>query len=59
MKFPVTLDDGKPGLIGLIVEAVASPEDLKKTRSEYRNAQEKNNLLIAQLQSEADGHAKH
>ena len=58
-KFPVTLDDGKPGLIGLIVEAVASPEDLKKTRSEYRNAQEKNNLLIAQLQSEADGHAKH
>ena len=58
-KFPVTLGNGKQGLIGLIIEAVVSPEDLKKTRSEFKNAQEKNNLLIAQLQSEADGHAKH
>jgi len=58
-KFPITLEDGKPGLIGLIIEAVASPEELRKTRSDYKTAQEKNNLLISQLQREADGHAKH
>ncbi len=58
-KFPITLEDGKPGLIGLIIEAVASPDDLRKTRSDYKTAQEQNNLLISQLQGEADGHAKH
>ncbi len=56
-KFPITLEDGKPGLIGLIIEAVASPEDLRKMRSEYKTAQEKSNLLLSQLQSEADDHA--
>lgn len=58
-KFPITFEDGRPGLIGLIIEAVASPEDLRKTRSDYKTAQEKNNLLLSQLQSNADDHAKH
>ena len=58
-KFPITLEDGKPGLIGLIIESVACPEDLRKTRSDYKSAQEKNNLLLSQLQNRADGHAKH
>ena len=58
-KFPITLEDGKPALIGLIIEAVASPEDLRKTRSDYKSAQETNNLLLSQLQDRAEGHAKH
>lgn len=58
-KFPITLEDGKSGLIGLVIEAVASPDDLRKTRSDYKTAQEKHNLLLSQFQSEADGRAKH
>ena len=57
-KYPITLEGGKPGLIGLIIEAVASPEDLRKTRSDYQNAQKQNNLLLSQLQSKADSHAR-
>jgi diguanylate cyclase (GGDEF)-like protein len=58
-KFPITLEDGKPGLIGVIIEAVASPEDLRKARSDHKTAQETNNLLLSQLQNKADDHAKH
>ena len=57
-KFPITLEDGKPGLIGMIIEAVASPEDLRKTRSDFKSAQAQSNLLLSQLQSKADGHAR-
>lgn len=57
-KFPITLEDGKPGLIGVIIEAVASPEDLRKARLDHKTAQETNNLLLSQLQSKADDHAK-
>lgn len=57
-KFPIVLADGKPGLIGMIIEAVASPEDLRKARTDHKIAQETNNLLLSQLQSKADDHAK-
>ena len=57
-KFPITLEDGKPGLLGMIIEAVASPEDLRKTRSDFKSAQAQSNLLLSQLQSRADGHAR-
>lgn len=57
-KFPITLEDGKPGLLGMIIEAVASPEDLRKTRSDFKSAQAQSNLLLSQLQSKADGHAR-
>lgn len=57
-KFPITLADGKPGLIAIIIESVASSNELKKMRSAFKTAQEENNLLLSQLQREADGHAK-
>ncbi len=57
-KYPIILKDGKPGLIGLIIEAVASPEELRQARFDFKNAQEKNNILQSQLEVHAGGHTE-
>lgn len=57
-KYPVTLENGKPGLIGLIIESVACPEELRNARTDFRVAQESANLLVSQLNCKADEHAQ-
>lgn len=57
-KYPIKLSNGKPGLIGLIIEAVASPQDLINTRNKYRASQNETNLLVSQLNQKAEEHSR-